>query len=132
MGGAARTVSKWIPNEIKSAIPVEISKAIPKEIAAADAAQAQQTYDIQHPDTFGQVTFNSAISPEMGVTQRIGPTSAGGAAPMTFSAPTPMTKTVNNSPVYNRPGAGAALTQQAQDQSNFRLPSVSGLTFGGS
>jgi len=181
MGGAARTVSKWVPKEIGKAIPKEISKAIPREIApammvaapflglpgllslgvvggalnsaqqrdvndsaaAADAqakaasdAQAKQLYDIQHPNIVGQVTMGGAAGssdPTLTASQNIGPMSTSDASPTTFSAPASMTKATKNAPVYNKPGgAGAALAQQAQDQSNFRLPSVSGLTFGGS
>jgi len=170
MGGAARTVSKWIPNELKKAIPVEISKAIPKEIApaltllpipilggaaatnvdrqtkdakaaddqakAAADAQAQKLYDIQHPNIVGQVTLGgpvTATAPETTASQVIGPMSTSDSSPTTFSAPASMTKAVKNASVYNKPGgAGAALAQQAQETNAFRLPSVSGLTFGGS
>ena len=163
MGGAARTVSKWIPNEVKKAIPNEIVKAIPKEIApylplgpvsakafdqqqaeaaAADAsakaaanAQAQKLYDIQHPNIVGQVTMSGAAGGSdsaFGASKNIGPASDN-TTPTTFTSPTAMMKAGKSGPTYSKPGgAGAALAQQAQEQNNFRLPTVSGLTFGGS
>jgi len=169
MGGAAKTVSKWIPNEIKKAIPVEISKAIPKEISpvltllpipvlgaaaatnidrqneeikkaddqakATAAAQAQRLYEIQHPNIVGQVTMGGAAgsgAPVSAAGQQIGPASSDGPQ-TTFTTPAAMMKMQKNVPTYNKPGgAGAALAQQAQDQSSFRLPTVSGLAFGGS
>jgi hypothetical protein len=162
MGGVQRTVSKWIPNEIKKAIPNEVVKALPKEIApylplgpvsakafdqqqaeaaAADAAakaaadaQAKQLYDIQHPNIFGQTTLTATQNAPFTTTgQEVGPASTSDAAPSAFGAPTALTKAKPNAPNYVKPGgAGAALAQQAQDQNAFKLPSVSGLTFGGS
>jgi len=169
MGGAARTVSKWIPNELKKAIPVEISKAIPKEIApaltllpipilggaaatnvdrqtadakaaddqakAAADAQAKQLYDIQHPNIVGQVTMGGSFgsnAPASATSENIGPASDS-SAQTTFTSPAAMMKAGKSGPTYSKPGgAGAALAQQAQEQNNFRLPTVSGLTFGGS
>jgi hypothetical protein len=168
MGGAANTVSKWIPNEVKKAIPIEIAKAIPKEIApavaiagfpgilgiaamqnvdrqneeikkaddqakATAANQAQRLYEIQHPNIVGQMTMGGAAeTPVSATSQQIGPTSSDGSQ-TTFTSPAAMMKAQKNAPTYSKPGgAGAALAQQAQDQSNFRLPIVAGLTFGGS
>lgn len=157
MGGAARTVSKWIPNEIKKAIPKEISPAltvlpipvfgaaaatnIDRQVAAEDVAakaaadaQAKQLYDIQHPNIFGQTTLTATQNAPFTATgQEVGPASTSDAALPAFGAPTALTKAKPNTPNYVKPGgAGAALAQQAQDQNAFKLPSVSGLTFGGS
>jgi hypothetical protein len=163
MGGAAKTVSKWIPNEIKKAIPNEISKAIPKEISgvvglavpilgtaalknvdtiAREEQQAKDDYNkavadqqaklfqIQHPNIVGQVTLGNEPTTSFS-TSMDGSQQAVGQSPQTFSSPTQMSR-VGQSSVKRPGGAGAALAQQAQDQSSFRLPTISNLTFGGS
>jgi len=128
---------------VSAGVGLNLMKA--NSLAAADAdaqakaasdAQAQKLYDIQHPNIVGQVTLGgpvTATAPDTTASQAVGPMSTSDGSPTNFSAPTSMTKAVKNAPVYNKPGGGgAALAQQAQDQSNFRLPSISGLTFGGS
>lgn len=130
LGGVGSILSKAGQRDVNDS-----AAAADAQAKAASDAQAKKLYDIQHPNIVGQVTLGgpvTATAPDTTASQAVGPMSTSDGSPTTFSAPSTMTKAVKNAPVYNRPGAGAALAQQAQEQSNFRLPSISGLTFGGS